>query len=161
MFAVPFDEIAVIADRSPEAARQLARGAAAGSVAPPVPDADLAAQREVVDAFLAAARHGDFEALVTVLDPEVVLRADLGPAATGEVRGAQEVAGQALTYARLDQVIRPALVNGVIGTVSMLRGEPFSVVAYTIRGGKIVEIDILADPDRLRRLDLSVLGGSG
>jgi hypothetical protein len=89
----------------------------------------------------------------------VVLRADLGPAATGEVRGAEEVARQALTYTRLDMVIRPALVNGVIGSVSMRRGEPFSVVAYTIRGGKIVEIDILADPDRLRRLDLSVLGG--
>ena len=114
----------------------------------------------VVDAFLAAARDGDFEALLAVLDPDVVLRADVGPLPAGgsrEVRGAREVAGQALFYSGLGLVMRPALVNGVVGAVSTRDGEPFSVGAFTIRGGKIVAIDILADPERLRRLDLAIL----
>ena len=124
MFAVPFDEIAPIVDRSPEAARQLAsraRRRVQGENA--VPDADLDTQREVVDAFLAAAREGDFEALLAVLDPDVVLRADLGPAPGGsrEVRGAAAVAGQALVFSRLGLVMRPALVNGAAGAVATPR----------------------------------------
>ena len=161
MFAVPFDEIAPIVDRSPEAARQLAsraRRRVQGENA--VPDADLDTQRSVADAFLAAARDGDFEALLAVLDPDVVLRADVGPLPAGgsrEVRGAREVAGQALFFSRLGLVMRPALVNGVVGAVSTRDGEPFSVGAFTIRGGKIVAIDILADPERIGRLDLAIL----
>ena len=161
MFAVPFDQIAPIVDRSPEAARQLAsRARRRVQGENTVPDADLETQREVLDAFLAAAREGDFEALVAVLDPDVVLRADLGPLPTGgsrEVRGAEAVAGQALTYSRIGLVVRPALVNGVVGAVSTLDGELFSVGAFTVRGGRITEIDFLADPARLRRLDLTVL----
>jgi RNA polymerase sigma factor (sigma-70 family) len=159
IFAMPFDEIAPIVDRSPEAARQLAsraRRRVQGQTK--VPDADLETQREVVDAFLAAARDGDFEALLEVLDPTVVLRVDLGPAGgSREVRGARAVAGQALFYSRLGLVMHPALVNGVVGAVGTLDGEPYSVGAITVRGGKIVEMDILADPERLRRLDLTIL----
>jgi RNA polymerase sigma factor (sigma-70 family) len=162
MFAVPFDEIAQIVDRSPDAARQLASRARRRVQAEnTVPDADLDAQREVVEAFLAAARDGDFDRLVAVLDPGVVLRADLGPLAGGlrEARGAAAVAGQALTYSRLGLVMHPALINGAAGGVSTRDGRPFSVGGFTVRGGKIVEIDILADPERLRRLDLTVLDG--
>ncbi len=160
MFAVPFDEIAAIIDRSPEAARQLASRARRRVQAQnTVPDADLDAQREVVDAFLAAAREGDFEALLAVLDPDVVLRADVGPRAGGlrELRGAAAVAGQALTYSRLGLIMRPALINGAPGGVSTRDGRRFSVGGFTVRGGKIVEIDILADPERLRRVDLTIL----
>jgi RNA polymerase sigma factor (sigma-70 family) len=159
IFGLPFDEIAPIVDRSPQAARQLAsraRRRVQGERA--VPDADLDTQREVVDAFLAAARGGDFEALLEVLDPDVVLRADLGPAGESrEVRGARAVAGQALFYSRLGLEMKPALVNGAAGAVSTRDGEPFSVGAITVRGGKIVAIDILADPARLRQLDLTIL----
>ena len=159
IFAMPFDEIAPIVDRSPEAARQLAsraRRRVQGETA--VPDADLDTQRRVVDAFLAASREGDFEALLEVLDPDVVLRVDFGPTEESrEVRGARLVAGQALFYARLGLLIRPALVNGAAGIVSIRDGEPYAVGGLTIRGGKIVEMDILADPERLRRLDLTVL----
>jgi RNA polymerase sigma-70 factor (ECF subfamily) len=159
IFAMPFDEIAPIVDRSPEAARQLAsraRRRVRGEYT--APDTDLATQRKVVDAFLAATRDGDFEALLEVLDPDVVLRADLGPAGgSRELRGARAVAGQALFYSRLGLVTRPALVNGALGGVSTRDGEPFAVGGYTIRGGKIVEIDILADPERLRHLDLTIL----
>jgi RNA polymerase sigma factor (sigma-70 family) len=161
MFAVPFDEIAAIVDRSPEAARQLAsRARRRVQGENTVPDADLTTQRDVVDAFLAASRDGDFAALVAVLDPDVVLRADLGPVRAGgsrEVRGAAAVAGQALTYSRLGLLVQPALVNGAAGLVSTRDGEPFSVGGFTVRGRKIVEIDILADPARLRRLDLTIL----
>ena len=162
IFAMPFDEIAPIVDRSPEAARQLAsraRRRVQGEYV--VPDTDLETQRKVVDAFLAAAREGDFEALLAVLDPEVVLRIDFGglpPAGrAAEVRGARKVAGQALFYSRMGLVTRPALVNGALGGVSFQDGVPFAVGGYTIRGGKIVEIDILADPERLRELDLAIL----
>jgi RNA polymerase sigma factor (sigma-70 family) len=161
MFAVPFDEIAPILDRSPQAARQLAsraRRRVQGENA--VPDADLDTQREVLDAFLAAARDGDFDALVAVLDPDVVLRADMGPLAvpgSREVRGAAAVARQALGYSQIGLQVRPALVNGVAGAVSTRDGEPFSVGAFTVRRGKVVGIDILADPERLRRLDLTLL----
>jgi len=161
MFAVPFDEIAPIVDRSPEAARQLASRARRRVRAEHrVPDADLDAQREVVEAFLAAARDGDFDRLVAVLDPNVVLRADLGPVPAGgsrEVRGAEEVAGQALMYSRLGLHVKPALINGAAGLVSIRDGQPFSVGGLTIRGGKIVEMDILADPERIARLDLTIL----
>jgi RNA polymerase sigma-70 factor (ECF subfamily) len=158
MFAVPFDDIATIVDRSPEATRQLASRARRRVQAEErVPDADLTAQREVVDAFLAAAREGDFERLVTVLDPDVVVRADFGRGGLRETRGAAAVLEQAKYYARLGLVLRPALVNGVPGGVSTRHGRPFSVGAFTVRGGKIVEIDFVADPERLARLDLAVL----
>jgi RNA polymerase sigma-70 factor, ECF subfamily len=160
-FAVPFDEIAPILGRSPTAARQLAsrarrrvRGLA------PVPDPDLRRQREVVDAFLAAARDGDFDALVELLDPDVVLRADMGTVAGGPsrlLRGARAVAEQAMGFRQLAQFSRPALVNGAAGIVSARHGRPLSVLGFTISGGKIVEIDVLADPERVRRLDLTVL----
>ncbi len=160
MFAVPFDEIAPIIDRSPEAARQLAsraRRRVRGEHT--APDADLETQREVVDAFMAAARDGDFAALLEVLDPDVVVRADFGPAQGGftEVRGARAVAGQALFYSRLGLDLHPALVNGAVGAVSLRDGEPFAVGAITIRNRKIVELDFLADPERLRALDLTIL----
>ena len=159
MFGVPFDEIAPIVNRSPEAARQLAsRARRRVQGENTVPDADLETQRRIVDAFLAASREGDFEALLEVLDPDVVLRADLGPmGGSREVRGARQVAGQALFYSRLGLHMQPALVNGAAGAVGLLDGEPYSVGAITVRGRKIVAIDILADPDRLRQLDLKIL----
>jgi RNA polymerase sigma-70 factor (ECF subfamily) len=161
MFAVPFEEIAPIVGRSEVATRQLAsrarrrvQGAALD------PDADLARQREVVDAFFAASRDGDFDTLLAVLDPDVVLRIDGGAVRAGlsrEVRGAAAVAEQTLTFSRLSPFIRRALVNGVAGVVVAPRGRPFAVMGFTVRGGKIVEIDVLADPERLGRLDLAVL----
>ena len=161
LFAVPFDEIAPIVDRSPEAARQLAsRARRRVQGENTAPDADLHTQREVLDAFLAAAREGDFQALLEVLDPDVVLRADLGAVPIGAstvVRGAANVAGQALAFSRLDIEVRPALVNGAVGTVSIQDGRPFSIVGFTIRNRRIVEMDILADPERLSRLDLMIL----
>jgi RNA polymerase sigma-70 factor, ECF subfamily len=161
VFAVPFDEIAPIVGRTPTAARQLAsRARRRVRGAPTVPDVDLARQREVVDAFIAAARGGDFDALLAVLDPDVVLRADGGAVRAGasrEVRGASAVAENALTFARLAPFGRPALVNGAAGVVAAPGGKPFAVLGFTITGGKIVEIDILADPERLRQLDLAVL----
>jgi RNA polymerase sigma factor (sigma-70 family) len=162
MFAVPFDEIAPIVDRSPAAARQLASRARRRVRAEhTVPDADLDGQREVVDAFLAAARDGDFERLLAVLDPDVVLRVDLGPAGRSrEVRGAEAVARQAQAYPRLDLVMRPALVNGALGLVTTRNGELFSVGGFTVRGGRIAGMDILADPERLNRLDLTMLDAS-
>jgi RNA polymerase sigma-70 factor, ECF subfamily len=160
MFAVPFDDIAPIVGRSPEAARQLAsRARRRVQGEPRVPDAGLDAQRAVVDAFMAAAHDGDFDGLLAVLDPDVVLRVDFGPVGgSKEVRGAAAVAGQARTYSQLGLVVQRALVNGVPGAVSILDGEVFSVGAFTVRGGKIVEFDILADPERLRQLDLTILG---
>jgi RNA polymerase sigma factor (sigma-70 family) len=158
IFAVPFDEIAPIVDRSPEAARQLASRARRRVRAEnTVPDADLNAQREVVDAFLAASRDGDFDRLIAVLDPDVVLRADLGPAASREVRGADAVLGQAKFYSQLGLDMKPALINGAVGVVTTRDGEPFSVGGFTVRNGKIVEMDWLADPARLGELDLTIL----
>jgi RNA polymerase sigma-70 factor (ECF subfamily) len=159
IFGVPFDEIGPIVDRSPEAARQLASRARRRVRAErTVPDANLEAQREVIDAFLAAAREGDFDRLVAVLDPDVVLRSDSGPVGgRREIRGAEAVASQALSYAQVGLEIRPALINGVAGAVTFLRGQPFSVGAVTVRNGKIVELDFLADPERLRQLDLTIL----
>jgi len=159
MFAVPFEEIAPIVNRSPEAARKLAsRARRRVQGEGKVPDADLATQRQVVDAFLAASRDGDFEGLVAVLDPDVVLRADFGAAGKSRVvRGARAIADQALFYSQLGLDMRPVLVNGAVGMVTFRDGEPFSVGAVTVRGGKIVELDFLADPERLRELDLTVL----
>jgi RNA polymerase sigma factor (sigma-70 family) len=165
MFGVPFDEIAAIVDRSPEAARQLAsrarrrvRGAA------PQPDPDRARQREVVEAFFAASRDGDFEALVAVLDPDVVLHADGGvlrPDATVVVRGAETVARRALMFSRMAPHTRPALVNGTPGVVVIPPdGKVFSIMAFTVADGKIVEIDALVDPERLAAVDLSALEGA-
>jgi RNA polymerase sigma-70 factor, ECF subfamily len=161
MFAVPFDEIAPIVDRSPEAARQLAsraRRRVQGEAA--IPDADLDTQREVIGAFLAAAREGDFEGLLEVLDPDVVLRADRGAASIGSsrvVRGAANLARQALAFSRLDVDVRPALVNGAVGTVTLRDGRPFAIAGFTIRNRRIVEMDVIADPERLSRLDLTIL----
>jgi RNA polymerase sigma factor (sigma-70 family) len=163
MFAVPFDEIAPIVDRSPQAVRQLAsRARRRVQGAAPVPDADLSTQREVVDAFVAAAREGDFDALVAVLDPDVVLRADFGaelPAGSSVLRGARRVAAGAANISRHHLEVQPALINGAAGVVSTRDGHPFSVLGFTVRGGKIVAIDILGDPARLRQLDLAVLDG--
>jgi RNA polymerase sigma factor (sigma-70 family) len=160
MFAVPFDEIAPIVDRSPEATRQLAsRARRRVQGERTIPDPDLDRQREVVDAFLAASREGDFEALVALLDPDVVLRADFGGGVTREVRGAEAIAGQAQMYSRLDLVIHHALVNGAVGIVATRDGRPFSVGGAIVRDGKIVELDWLVDPERLAQLDLTILDG--
>jgi RNA polymerase sigma factor (sigma-70 family) len=168
IFAVPFDEIAPIVERSPEAARQLAsRARRRIQGEPTVPDVDVERQREVVDAFLAASRQGDFEALLAVLDPDVVVRADQGGVpvggidpvgASGPVRGAENVARRAMVFAQIGVLTHPALVNGVAGAVTTRDGVAFSVGAFTVRGGKIVALDILADPERLRSLDLTILG---
>ena len=159
MFAVPFDEIAPIVGRSPDAARQLAsrarrrvRGADTSY------ELDLTRQREVVDAFLAAARDGDFDALVAVLDPDVVLRSDraaLPADAPREVRGAPAVARMALVGRA--RAARPVLVDGAVGVVVAPRGRLLMVLDFKIRGGKIVEIDAVADPERLNQLDLALL----
>jgi RNA polymerase sigma-70 factor (ECF subfamily) len=162
MFGVPFDEIAPLVDRSPQAARQLASRARRRVRAQPLtPDVDVRAQREVINAFLAAARHGDFEALVATLDPDVVLRADGGVALAGasaEVRGALAVARRAVMWSRVDLTMHEALVNGAAGVVATRNGAVFSIASVLVRNGKIAEMDFLADPDRLARLDLAMLG---
>jgi RNA polymerase sigma factor (sigma-70 family) len=161
MFAVPFDDIATVVGRSPTAARQLAsRGRRRVQGAAPAPDADLTRQREVVNAFFAAARAGDFDALVAVLDPDVVARSDGGdarPEVSAVVRGAAAVAGRALAGAASAGLLRPVLVNGAAGVVVTVGGRPLSVMGFTVTNGKIVAIDVLADPERLRELDLAVL----
>ena len=161
MFALPFDQIAPLVDRSPEAARQLAsRARRRVGGAAQVPDAPLAEQWKVVDAFQEAGRNGDFEALLAVLDPDVVLRADGGLGGLSHyARGAEAVAGQAAMWARAGLTVRRALVNGAAGLVSERNGRPFSVGAFTISAGRIVELDFLIDPERLARLDLTVLEG--
>jgi RNA polymerase sigma factor (sigma-70 family) len=161
LFAVPFDEIASILDRSPDAARQLAsRARRRVRAEPTVPDADLDDQRQVAEAFMAAAREGDFDALVAVLDPDVVVRADAGPGApaTREARGAETVAAQALGFARIDLEVRLARINGAIGAVTFRDGKPFSIAGITVRGGRIVAMNFLTDPARLAGVDLSALG---
>jgi RNA polymerase sigma-70 factor (ECF subfamily) len=158
LFAVPFDEIARMIDRSPAAARQLAsRARRRVQGAAPAPDTDLAHQREVVDAFFAAARDGDFDALVAVLDPDVVARTDGGPGASTIIRGAAAVAAGARSYSHRAPFVRPAIVNGAAGAVVAPAGRPVLIMAFTVRDGKIVAIDALADRDRLRRLDLSAV----
>jgi RNA polymerase sigma factor (sigma-70 family) len=163
MFQLPFEEIAPMVGRSQTAARQLAsrarrrvRGAEL-----PAPDPDLARQREVVDAFFLAARGGDFEALVALLDPEVVLRADFGagrPAASRVVRGPAAVARQALVGAIPGAELHDALVNGAAGVVVTVAGRPLAVLGFTVAEGRILEIDAIADPDRVRRIAAAVLG---
>jgi RNA polymerase sigma-70 factor (ECF subfamily) len=163
MFAVPFDEIAPMVGRSPAAARQLASRARRRVQGASVPDVDIRRQRRVVDAFLAAARNGDFDALVAVLDPDVVLRADGGvlrPGVSVVVRGARAVAEQAGGFRRFAGNIQPALVNGAAGVVAWApNGKPFAVLGFTVRGDKIVEMDVVVDPERLSRLDLTDLTG--
>jgi RNA polymerase sigma-70 factor (ECF subfamily) len=163
VFAMPFDEIAPIVGRSPAAARQLASRARRRVQGAPVPDTDLEGQWAVVNAFLAAAREGDFQGLLAVLDPDVVLRSDGGVARPGfvrVVRGAEAVATGALGFRRFAESSRTALVNGVPGGVTWAPdGSPLAVVALTVRGSRIVEIDVLADPDRLGQLDLTVVAG--
>jgi RNA polymerase sigma factor (sigma-70 family) len=162
IFAVPFDEIAAIVDRSPAAARQLAsRARRRVRASAPLPEADLSRQRAVVDAFLAAARGGDFDALLALLDPDVVVRADLGagaPRAATEVHGARRAAERALSFAGRAGFARTALVNGAVGVVVAPRGRPLVVMGFTITRGRIAEIDILADQHRLSQLDLASLG---
>jgi RNA polymerase sigma-70 factor (ECF subfamily) len=163
VFGLPFDEIAPIIDRTPIAARQLASRARRRVQGAPVPDVDLAGQWAVVEAFLAASREGDFERLLTVLDPEVVLRSDGGtarPALSVHVRGAQAVAARAMSFRQFAGATTRILVNGVPGAVVWAPdGRPFSVAAITVMGGKIVGFDFLSDPDRLGRLDLTVVTG--
>lgn len=162
-FAVPFGEIAPIIDRSPAAARQLASRARRRVEGAPVPDGSLDRQWAVADAFLAAARDGDVDRLLAVLDPEVVVRTDGGEARPGLaslVRGARAVAERAMSFRRFADTATRILVNGIPGGIAWAPdGSPFSIVALTIRGGGIVEIDVLADPDRLGRLDLTALAG--
>src|SRR5580700_6717661 len=164
LFDLPFDEIAPIVGRSAATARQLAsraRRRVRGAEAHP-PDPDTGRQREIVDAFFAAARRGDFDALVAVLDPDVVLRVDGGQAladASARVQGAAAVAGQALMFDQPAAAVQAALVNGAAGAAVTVGGQPFAVMAFTVSRGTIAEIDILADPERLRRADLAVFGG--
>jgi RNA polymerase sigma-70 factor, ECF subfamily len=161
MFDVPFDEIGPMVGRSATAARQLASRARrrVHGASVPAPDPDLARQREVVDAFFAAAHRGDFDALVAVLDPDVVVRADGGerrPEMSFVRRGAAEVARTALASAQPAAVRRPVLINGAAGVVVLTNGRPFAVMGFTVARDKIVEIDCLLDPERLARLDLAL-----
>jgi RNA polymerase sigma factor (sigma-70 family) len=157
LFGVPFSEIGPIVGRTPDAAKMLAsrarRRVRSGAVGP---DADLGRQRRVVDAFLTAARGGDFAALLELLDPDVVLRADLGAAAPAGfaplIRGAAEVAGRALLFSQPGTAPQPALVNGAAGVLSRRGGKLIAVIGFTVAHGKIVAIDVLADPERLQRL---------
>jgi RNA polymerase sigma-70 factor (ECF subfamily) len=163
LFGIAFEEIAPVVGRTPATARQLAsrarrrvRGADVHA-----PDRDIARQREVVDAFFAAAHSGDFEALVAVLDPDVVSRIDGGtafPDRTGVLHGATAVARGTLAFASASAPKHPVMVNGAAGVLIVLDGRPFAVIAFTVSGGRIVEMDSIIDPDRLRYVDLSVLG---
>jgi len=164
MFQLPFEEIAPMVGRSPTAARQLASRARrrVKGADIPAPDPDLARQRDVVDAFFLAARGGDLDALVALLDPDVVLRADFGvrrPAASRVVRGAAAVARQAVLGALPGADLHPALVNGAAGAVVTVGGRPFAVLGFTVAEGRILEIDAIADPERVRRVAAAVLGG--
>jgi RNA polymerase sigma-70 factor (ECF subfamily) len=160
MFSVPFEQVADLLERSPVAARKAAsRARKRVEAEPTAPDVGLERQWEVVDAFFKASREGDFDALVEVLHPEVVLRSDGGaarPSANHVIRGAAEVAGRAQTFAHLAPFVQPVLVNGVPGVLVAPQGRPFSVLAFTVAGGKVAAIDALADPARLERLELGV-----
>lgn len=162
MFAVPFDEIASIVGRSPTAARQLASRARRRVQGAPASSADLSRQREVVDAFLAALRGGDFAGLLAVLDPDVVVRVDQGPQGVPrEVRGAETWARGALAFSQFARFAQPALVDGTVGLVMAPRGRLFRALRFTIMAGKIAQVDVIADPERLRQLDLAVLDDGG
>jgi RNA polymerase sigma factor (sigma-70 family) len=162
MFQLPFQEIAPMVGRSPEAARQLASRARrrVKGAQIPAPDPDLARQRKVVDAFFRAARGGEFDSLVALLDPNVVLRSDYGggrPAAPKVIHGAAAVAGQALLGALPGAELHPALVNGTAGMVITVHGRPYAVMGFTVADGKIIEIDAIADPERVGRIAAAVL----
>ncbi len=162
MFELPFEEIAPMVGRSPAAARQLASRARRRVKGAQVPDPDLTRQRAVVDAFFLAARSGDFDALVGVLHPDVILRVDFGPsrpAASRVMRGAAAVARQARLGANPAALLHPALINGAAGVVITLNGQPHGVMAFTVVNDQIVELDIVADPDRIRRVASAVLSG--
>ena len=159
VFGVPLADIATALDRSHAAAPQLASRARRRVRGAPEPDPDLARRREVVDAFFAASRDGDFDALIAVLDPDVELRIDGGALREKDslvLRGAEAIAGHAATYSKLYPFVTPALVNGAAGAVVAPRGRLFSVMAFTVTNGKITQIDALLDPDRLARLELSI-----
>jgi len=161
MFAMPFEEVASMIERTPAATRQLAsraRHRVQGQA--PAPDPDPARQRIVVNAFFAAARDGDFDALVAVLDPDVVLRADGGTARgrrTVVIHTARDVAAQAVLAARFAPFVRPALINGTAGAVIATGARVLSIMAFTVADGRIVAIDVLQDPERLAAVDLAVL----
>jgi RNA polymerase sigma-70 factor (ECF subfamily) len=155
MFAVPFDDIATIVGRSPAAARQLAsRARRRVQGVAPVRDADVTRQRAIVDAFLTAARNGDFDALLEALDPDVVVRSN---GAEASIRGSAAVAGRALGGARFAQVVLPALINGAVGVVTATDGRPITLMAFTITDAKIVAIDFIDDPGRVVDVDLAIL----
>jgi RNA polymerase sigma factor (sigma-70 family) len=162
IFAVPFDDIAPILDRSPSAARQLAsRARRRVHGATPARQADLARQRRVVDAFLAAVRGGDFEALLAMLDPDVLLRDDSAelPGGAAEMQGARAVGAHALTYSRAAQFVEPALVDGAVGLAIVPHGRLIGALGFTFKDGKIAEIDLISEPGHLRHVDLTALGG--
>jgi RNA polymerase sigma-70 factor (ECF subfamily) len=159
VFGVPFSDIATVLDRSEAAAQQLASRARRRVQRSPEPDPDLARQREVVDAFFAAARDGDFDALIAVLDPNVELRIDGGAQreeASLLLYGAEAVAAYSATYSKLYPFVTPALVNGAAGAVVAPRGQLFSVMAFSVTNRKITRIDALMDPERLAQLDLTI-----
>jgi RNA polymerase sigma factor (sigma-70 family) len=160
-FAVPFDQIAPVVDRTPEATRKLAsRARQRIEQADPVPDGTIAAQRGVVDAFFAAGRTGDFDRLLSVLDPDVVLRGDFGPDAAGfRAEGASSVAKLARSYAGPEREVRAATVNGAAGAVIFVAGQPASIMGFVVRDGRVAAIDVLADPERIARIDLSAVSG--
>jgi RNA polymerase sigma-70 factor, ECF subfamily len=158
MFAVPFEEIAPIVGRSAEAARQLASRARRRVRGGGAPDSDLVPQREVVEAFIAALRAGDFEGLLAVLDPDLVVRADMAAGAPPtEIRGAAVWAKGAVAYGHLAQLTQPALVNGAIGVVVAPRGRLVRALRFTIANGKITEIEVIGNPARLGELDVSIV----
>jgi len=162
MFELPFEEIAPMVGRTPTAARQLASRARRRVRGADVPEPDVARQRAVVDAFFLAARGGDFDALVALLHPDVVLRADFGPgrpAASTIVRGAPAVARQARLGANPAALLHPALINGAAGVVITLDGQPYLVMAFTVVNEQVVELDLIADPERVRRVASAVLSG--
>jgi RNA polymerase sigma-70 factor (ECF subfamily) len=155
IFAVPFDDIAAVVGRSPAAARQLAsRARRRVQGVAPVPSSDLTGQRAITDAFLNAARNGDFDALLEALDPDVVVRSN----GTEAVCGAAAVAGRAFPFTRIAQVILPALINGAVGVVTAADRRPVTLVGFTITGAKIVAIDLIDDPRRIAEADLVILG---
>jgi RNA polymerase sigma-70 factor (ECF subfamily) len=160
MFSVPFDEIAPIVDRAPDATRQLAsRARRRVQGVTTVPDVDLTRQRRAVDAFFAAARGGNLEALVAVLDPDIVLRSDAGPGRplTVTVRGADAVANRATRFSDPTRQLVPVLVNGAAGVLVTTDGRPVSIMAFTVAGDRIASIDVIADPDRLAGFNLDVV----
>jgi RNA polymerase sigma-70 factor (ECF subfamily) len=160
VFAIPFDEIAPVVERTPEATRKLAsRARQRIQQAAPSPDTDLVAQHTVVDAFFAAGRAGDLDRLVAVLDPGVSLRGDFGPAGRRSLQGASTVAGLARGYAAPEREVHPAVVNGAAGAVIVVDGRVTAIMGFVVRGGRIAAIDVLADAERLARIDLRAVTG--